>query len=59
MFHQPGEATTMKIATFGLDLAKNIIQVHGFDERSQVVLRKQLKRSQVAAFFSPTCRRFW
>jgi len=41
----------MKIATIGLDLAKNVIQVHGIDERGKAVLKKQLKRGQVLAFF--------
>jgi transposase len=57
MFHQPGEATEMKITSVGIDLAKNVIQVHGVDERGKAVLRKQLKRAQVAAFFAnlPPC----
>lgn len=41
----------MVIATIGLDLAKNVFQVHGVDERGATVLRKQLKRDQVLAFF--------
>jgi transposase len=41
----------MKITTTGIDLAKNVFQVHGVDERGKVVLRKQLKRGQVMAFF--------
>jgi len=32
----------MKITTLGLDLAKNVFQVHGVDGRGAVVLRKQL-----------------
>jgi transposase len=57
VFHQPGEATEMKVTTIGIDLAKNVIQVHGVDERGKAVLRKQLKRAQVAAFFAnlPPC----
>ncbi len=57
MFHQPGEATEMKVTTIGIDLAKNVIQVHGVDERGKAVLKKQLKRNQVAAFFAnlPPC----
>jgi len=35
----------------GIDLAKNVFQVHGADERGNVVMRKQLKRSQVLEFF--------
>lgn len=47
----------MKITTVGIDLAKNVFQVHGVDERGKTVLRKQLKRDQVAAFFAnlPPC----
>jgi transposase len=56
-FHQPGEATEMKITTIGIDLAKNVFQVHGVDGRGKAVLKKQLKRAQVAAFFAnlPPC----
>jgi transposase len=42
----------MKITTIGIDLAKNVIQLHGVDERGKMVLRKQLKRGQVASFFA-------
>jgi transposase len=47
----------MKITTVGIDLAKNAFQVHGVDERGKVVLRKQLRRSQVSLFFAnlPPC----
>jgi transposase len=47
----------MKITTIGIDLAKNVFQVHGVDERSKTVLRKQLRRAQVAAFLAnlPPC----
>lgn len=42
----------MKITTVGLDLAKNVFQVHGVDEHGHPMLRKQLRRDQVAAFFA-------
>jgi len=42
----------MKVTAVGIDLAKNVIQVHGVDERGKAVLRKQLKREQVGAFFA-------
>jgi transposase len=47
----------MKITTVGIDLAKNLFQVHAVDERGKAVLRKQLRRRQVAAFFGnlPPC----
>ena len=41
----------MKITTIGLDLAKNVFQVHGVDEHGKVALRRTLKRQQVATFF--------
>jgi transposase len=41
----------MKITTVGIDLAKNVFQVHAVDERGKAVLRKQLRRDQVAAYF--------
>jgi transposase len=41
----------MTITTVGLDLAKNVFQAHGVDDRSKAGLRMQLKRSQMAEFF--------
>jgi transposase len=38
--------------TIGLDIAKNVFQVHGVDAHGKAALRKQLKRSQVLAFFA-------
>jgi transposase len=50
-------ALNMQIATIGLDIAKNVFQVHGIDAAEKVVVRKQLRRSQVLAFFKalPSC----
>ncbi len=47
----------MKITTVGLDLAKQVFQVHGVDEHDKVVLRKQLRRREVLGFFAnlPPC----
>src|SRR6202142_961495 len=47
----------MQITTIGLDIAKNVFQVHGIDAKEKVVVRKQLRRSQVIAFFKvlPPC----
>lgn len=46
-----------EITTVGLDLAKNVIQVHGSDASGSVVLRKKLRRDQVLVFFCqmPPC----
>ena len=41
----------MQITTIGLDIAKNVFQVHGIDATENVVVRKQLRRGQVIAFF--------
>jgi transposase len=46
------EGAKVKIKAIGLDLAKSVFQVHAVDEQEQVVLRRQLKRSQVLAFFA-------
>lgn len=47
----------MKISVIGFDLAKHVFQIHGVDERGHAVLKKQLKRAQVATFFAnlPPC----
>jgi len=42
----------MKLTTIGIDLAKNVLQVHGADENGKAVLQKQLKRAQVLPFFA-------
>ena len=41
----------MKATTIGIDLAKNVLQVHGVDACGNAVVRKQLKRDQVLPFF--------
>jgi transposase len=47
----------MKVTTVGIDLAKNVFQVHGVNEHGKGVLKKQLKRQQVIQFFAnmPAC----
>ena len=42
----------MKTTRVGLDLAKDVFQVHAVDAQERVVVRRQLKRSQVLAFFA-------
>jgi transposase len=39
------------ITTIGLDIAKSVFQVHGVDAAGRVVIRRQLKRRHVLAFF--------
>ncbi len=47
----------MKITTVGIDLAKNVLQVHGSNDRGKKVFNKQLKRKHVLTFFAqlPPC----
>jgi len=46
-----------QIATIGLDLAKNVFQVHGVDAAGKVAVRRQLRRGEVLRFFRglPPC----
>ena len=41
----------MQITTIGLDIAKNVFQVHAIDSDEKVVVRKQLRRGQIIGFF--------
>ena len=45
-----------EITTVGLDLAKNVFQIHGIDDAGEVVVRKQLRRAQVLGFFAGLSR---
>src|SRR5882672_12136013 len=47
----------MQVSTIGVDLAKNVFQVHGVDSAGKVVITRQLRRKQVIDFFSkiPPC----
>jgi transposase len=47
----------LKVTTIGLDIAKQVFQVHGTDKAGRTVLRRKLRRSEVARFFSeqPPC----
>jgi len=50
-------AIDMQVTTIGLDIAKNVFQVHGIDAAEKVAVRKQLRRGQMLAFFKalPPC----
>ncbi len=47
----------VEIITIGLDIAKNVFQVHGVDGGGEVALRRQLRRAEVVSFFGklPPC----
>ena len=55
--HDSEESIMQAITTIGLDIAKSVFQVHGVDNAGQVVIRRQLKRRYVLAFFQklPPC----
>lgn len=42
----------MTLARIGIDLAKNVFEVHGVDERDKAVIRKTLRRGEVGVFFA-------
>lgn len=42
----------MKITTIGIDLAKEVFQIHGVDAQGKTVLRKQLRRREMAKYFA-------
>ena len=41
----------MKVTRIGIDLAKNVFQIHGVDRSEQKVLARQLRRNQLTSFF--------
>ncbi|HGK3782720.1 TPA: IS110 family transposase, partial [Klebsiella pneumoniae] len=47
----------MNVKTIGIDLAKNVFQIHGVDEHGKRLFNKQLRRAQMASFFAniPPC----
>src|SRR3954463_4812664 len=47
----------MQITTVGLDIAKNLVQVHGAHAQGRAVLKRKLARGKVLEFFAtlPAC----
>src|SRR5438309_2269311 len=41
----------MQVSTIGLDIAKNVFQVHGVDGQGRTVLRRQVRRNQLLQLF--------
>src|SRR4029077_6468997 len=52
-----GEPSMNEVSTIGLDIAKNVFQVHGVDRTGAVAIRRALRRSQMLAWFAklPPC----
>jgi transposase len=50
-------APIIKVTTVGIDLAKNVFQVHGVDAHGKAVLKKQIRRDQLILYFRnlPAC----
>ena len=50
-----------EVITIGVDLAKNVFQIHGVDDAGNVVIRRQLRRSRVCRFLrsSPVVSSAW
>jgi transposase len=42
----------MNVTTIGIDLAKDVLQIHGVNQHGKAVVHKQLKRAQVALYFA-------
>jgi transposase len=42
----------MKVTTIGIDLAKEVFQIHGIDTHGKTVLRKQSRRSEMTKYFA-------
>ena len=51
-FNHRARGVEMKITRVGLDIAKQVFQVHGVDEHGKVRVRKQLARAKVLEFFA-------
>lgn len=47
----------MNIKVLGIDIAKNVFELHGVDKKGQVVLKKSIKRGKLSAFIAqfPIC----
>lgn len=49
----PGKgAAAMQVSTVGLDIAKNLFQVHGVDADGRTVLRRKVRRDQLTKLFA-------
>ena len=49
----------MQPVRIGLDVAKNVFQVHGVDVEGNIVLRRRLRQAEVISFFAELPRCLW
>ena len=52
LFKSNERAARMKFKRIAIDTSKHVFTIHGVDERDQPILRRELKRVQIEAFFS-------
>jgi transposase len=55
--HKVGSRSVKQISTIGLDLAKNVFQIHGADAEGSPILNRKLRRAELLRFFEklPPC----
>ena len=56
LLSQLEEPLMFEVSTVGVDLAKNVIQIHGVDSDGKVVVRRQLQRGQFLTSFERDAR---
>jgi transposase len=49
----------MNIATIGIDIAKNVIQVHGVCADGKVTVSRQLRRQQLLPYLQKLAPAWW
>ncbi len=49
--HEQKEPSAMNVSIIGLDLAKNVFQVHAIDDGGEVIVRRALRRRQMLPLF--------
>ncbi len=50
--HEEEEPSMNEVSTIGVDLAKNVFQVHGVSDAGAVMISKRLRRRQMMPFSS-------
>ena len=50
--HRSADGKTSERLVLGIDLAKDVFQVHGVDEHGNVTVKRQLKRKEMIEFFT-------
>ena len=48
-----------EVITIGIDIAKNVFQVHGINSVGEVIVRKTLRRAQMMQYFTKLAPVWW